>query len=129
MLEPHKRAALIPNNPGVAWHEFLSDRFIESSPFAGKRLAIVVHTIQQQSYEHAELRGLLEISSGSSLPVVSGFAGSLNLESREILLQQVNPDRHFTGQISENGRVITLREKEQSKPMHLIHEGTFAQLV
>jgi hypothetical protein len=71
----------------------------------------------------------MELSLGSSLPIVSEFVGVLNLENREISIRQLQPERNYAGQISENGRVILLREVGQPKPIHLIHEETLAQLV
>jgi hypothetical protein len=88
-----------------------------------------VQTIEQQSQEHAEIRGILEQSSGSSLPVVSEFVGVLNLESLEISIQQTQPEKIYSGQISENGRVITLWQTGQSKPIHLVHDETLVQFV
>jgi len=131
MIEPHQRAALIPNDPGVRWPHFLRARF--TGPLSHTKrdasLAIVVQAIAQQSQEHADLRGLVEVSSRSSLPVVFEFAGVLNPETREISIRQTQPDKTYDGQISENGRVMTLREAGHSKPIHLVHEETLAQLV
>jgi len=92
-------------------------------------LAIVVQAVAQQNQGHAHLRGLVEISSRSSLPVVFEFAGLLNLQTREVSIHQTQPDKIYDGQLSENGRVMTLREAGRSKPMHLVHEETLAQLV
>jgi hypothetical protein len=131
MLEPHKRATLIPNEPGVSWHHFLRGRFLGPFPQAGRdaSLAILVQSIQQQSQEHAEIRGFTEQASGSSLPVVSEFVGVLNVESREISIHQIQPEKIFSGQISENGRVIVLRQSGDSKPVNLVHEETLAQFL
>lgn len=131
MIEPHQRAALIPNDPGVSWPHFLSARFVGPLPRSGRAatLAIVVQTIVQQSPEHASLRGLVEISSRSSLPVVFEFVGALNLETREISIRQAQPEKIYGGRISENGRVMTLCEAGHSKPIPLVHEETLAQLV
>ena len=131
MIEPHQRAALIPNDPGASWTQFLRARFVGPLSQAGRdaSLAIVVQTIVQQSQEHAHLRGLVEVSSRSSLPVVFEFAGLLNLQTREVSIHQTQPDKIYDGQLSENGRVMTLREAGRSKPMHLVHEETLAQLV
>src|SRR5689334_1568458 len=131
MLQPHQRAALIPSEPVVPWHSFLKSRFVESlhSNGTSASLAIVVQTIQQQSQILADIRGLVELSSGSSLPVVSAFVGQLNLESRELSIHQAHPQKAWNGQISENGRVMVLREAGQAKPIHLVHEETLAQLV
>ena len=100
-------------------------------PYSGKNssLGIVVQSIEQQSQEHAEFRGLVEMSSGSSLPVVSEFVGVLNLETREIAIQQTQPEKNYGGRISENGRVIVLRQAGQAKPIHLVHEETLKRFV
>jgi hypothetical protein len=131
MIEPHQRAALIPNDPGVSWSHFLTARFAGAFPQAGRgaTLAIVVQTVVPPIQGHAGVCGLVEVSSRSSLPVVYGFTGVLNLETREISIHQTQPDKIYTGQISENGRVMTLREAGGSKPIHLVHEETLAQLV
>jgi hypothetical protein len=131
MLEPHQRAALIPNEAGQIWHHFLKGRFIGKFPRAGRdmSLAIMVQSIGQQDQIHASLHGLVELYSGESLPVVAEFRGELNLETREMALQQLQPDRHYTGQISENGRVIVIRETGEAKPVNLVHEETLGQLM
>lgn len=131
MLELHSRAALIPSEPGLNWHSFIKSRFVDPLHHGGgtPSLAVVVQTFAQQSQSLADIRGLMELSSGSSLPVVSEFVGLVNLESREISIRQIQPEKNYAGQISENGRVIVLSEVGQSKPIHLIHEETLAQLV
>jgi len=131
MIKPHQRAALIPNGAGVSWSHFLRGRFVGPLSQAGSdaSLAIVVESVVQQSQEHANLRGLVEVSSRSSLPVVFAFVGVLNPETREISVHQAQPDKIYSGQISENGRVMALREAGHSKPIHLVHEETLAQLV
>ena len=131
MLELHTRAALTPSQPRVSWHSFIKSRFIDTLHHGkgDQSLAVVVQSIQQQSQTVAEIRGLMELSLGSSLPVVSEFVGVLNLENREISIRQTQPERNYAGQVSENGRVIVLREAGQSRPIHLIHEETLTQLV
>jgi hypothetical protein len=129
MLEPHQRAALIPNEPHVHWHSFLRGRFIGSLPERNKTLAIALQAVEQQSPVHAAMRGWVELSSGGALPVVSEFAGVLSLETREVSLRQTQPDKEYTGQISENGRVMVLRVSGQAKPIHLVHEETLAELL
>jgi hypothetical protein len=131
MIQPHQRAALIPNDPSVSWTGFLGGRFIGSLTSAGREasLAIVVQAFAHQGPEHAHLRGLVEVSSRSSLPVVFEFAAVLNLETREISIRQSQPGKTYEGQISENGRVMTLREPGRPKPIHLVHEETLAQLL
>src|SRR5258707_10075674 len=110
MLETHQRAAWIPNGPNIPWHHFIVSRFVGRLPGRDRDaiLAVVVHSISQQSETHAELRGVMEYSSGSSLPVVFEFVGSLLLDSREISMDEMHlnqPRRHYSGQLSENGRV------------------------
>jgi hypothetical protein len=131
MIELHQRATLIPNASGVSWTQYLTARFAGPFPQAGRgaELAIVVQTIVQPIQQHAGLCGLVEVSSRASLPVVYGFTGVVNLETREISIHQTQPDKIYTGQLSENGRVMTLRETGHSKPIHLVHEDTLAQLV
>ena len=131
MLQPHQRAALIPADLGVPSHSFLKSRFVESLQPTGKSpfLAIVVQAIQLQSQILADIQGLVELSSGSSLPVVSDFVGQLNLESRELSIRQSQPGKIFSGDLSENGRVMVLRQAGQAKQIHLVHEQTLAQLV
>jgi hypothetical protein len=131
MLQPQQRAALIPSEPGVPWHAFLKSRFVETRQSSEKSpsIAIVVQAIQQRSPILADIAGLVELSSGSALPVVSAFVGQLNLETREFSIRQSQPDKILSGQLSENGRVMILREAGQSKQMHLVHEPTLAQLV
>jgi hypothetical protein len=127
MLQPHQRAALIPNEQGVIWTRFLDSRFVQ--PVASGSFAVLIQSIVQKSNVDADLKGLLEISSGSSLPVVFAFDGGLNLEAREISIHQLHPEKRWDGQVSENGRVMLLREPGQTKPIHLVHESTLEQLV
>ena len=122
MLEPHQRAALVPNAPEVRWLQFLRWRFL------GASLGLAIQAAEQQNPEHAELRGLLEHSNDGSLPVVSEFTGTLNIESREITVHETRPERHYSGQFSENGRVLTLRRAGQPKPIYLVHEETLVDL-
>jgi hypothetical protein len=128
MLEPHQRAALIPIEPGVQWHHFLSSRFTEGQSGNTPSLAVIFQAIEQHSPVHATLRGLLELSVGSSLPVVTEFRGELNLEAREISIQ-AQPGRQYSGQFSGNGRVLVLRENGQTKSSHLVHAATLSELV
>lgn len=125
MFQPHQRAALIANNPGETWAQFLAGPFVQPD----RSFAIVVQSIVPQSGEHAHLKGMIEISSGGSLPVIFPFAGMLNLETQEISLQQTQPDKSWSGQISTNGRVIMLQEAGQAKPIHLVHERTLEELM
>lgn len=124
MFQPHQRAALIINDAGVKWPQFLAGPFVQP----GGSFAIVVQSIVQTSQEQSELKGMIEISSGASLPVIFPFAGVLNLETREIALQQAHPEKSWAGQISTNGRVVMLQEAGQAKPIHLVHEQTLDEL-
>ena len=136
MLETHQRAAWFTNEPDVVWHHFLRSRFIGQLPAreGGAGFAVVVQTIEQQSESHAELRGCVEYFSGPSLPVVFEFVGILQIETRELSIQEAQPNqpRNYAGQFSENGRVLTLRsrdaEQRAGKPFQLIHEETLAAL-
>jgi len=123
MIEPHQRAALIPNSRGVLWHTFLRERFL------GTSFGILIQSIEQQTQEHADLHGLVEHSFGRSLPVVSDFSGALNIETREITIHETQHDRHYAGQFSENGRVLTLRQQGEAKPLHLVHDETLRDLL
>lgn len=124
MFQAHQRAALIINDPGVNWLRFLAGPFV----LPGGSFAIVVQSIVQTGQDQSELKGMIEISSGGSLPVIFPFAGVLNLETREIGLQQVQPEKSWAGQISPNGRVLMLQEAGQAKPIHLVHEQTLEEL-
>jgi hypothetical protein len=137
MLALHKRAGWIANEPNVAWHHFLRSRFIGRVPDRDRiaSLAVVVHTIAQQSESDAVLRGIMERSWDASVPVVFEFTGLLHLDARELSIEELHPNRpgrNYAGQLSENGRVMTLRELladgGSSKAFHLIHEGTLALL-
>lgn len=137
MLAVHQRAAWVQNNPGIPWHHFLQARFVGLLPDRGRDalFAIVVQAVAQQSEDHADLRGVTEYAVGSSLPVVVEFTGSLMLDTREISVQEqqlTQPGRNFSGQFSENGRVIAMRFHlvggKPTKPFHLIHEETLAML-
>ncbi|EDY16439.1 hypothetical protein CfE428DRAFT_6058 [Chthoniobacter flavus Ellin428] len=122
---------MIPNEPGTPWYSFLKSRFIEAQPPSGKGplLSLVIQTIQQQSPVLADIQGLVELSLGSALPVVSAFVGQLNLETRDFSIRQDQSAKIFSGQLSDNGRVMVLREAGQAKQIHLVHEATLAQLL
>ena len=137
MLAIHQRAAAIPNNPEIPWHHFIRSRFVGRLPERDRdaSLAIAVHTVTQQSETHADLRGVMEYAVGSSLPVVFEFVGSLLLDTREISVQEQHlnqPVRNYSGQFSENGRVMTLRlhpaDGKPSKQFHLTHKDTLDML-
>jgi hypothetical protein len=137
MLELHQRAAWMANEPTVAWHHFLRSRFAGRLPAreGGAEMAVVVQTVVQQSPTHAELRGCMEYGPSFS-PVVFDFVASLDLETRELVVREPHPnpqpERTYSGQFSENGRVMTLHAAlpggRTSKPIHLIHEATLADL-
>ena len=134
MLENYQRAALMPNGANVTWHHFLSSRFVGELPGEGDTfLALQVQRIIQQSATHAEIEGLIEYGSGESLPVVVEWNGTVDLETRDISIHESSQsDKSYVGRFSENGRVFTLcsvsATGRKSKPLHLIHEGTLAQL-
>ena len=137
MLEDHERAARMPNETNVTWHHFVSSRFIgqASRKAGGTSLAIDIQSVALVSYLDAELRGLLEYSTTSALPVVFEFTGTLNLETRDVFINNAHegdPERSYAGSFSENGRVLTLRSlapgEPPSKPLQLIHEGTLQEL-
>lgn len=137
MLEDHERAARMPNEGNVTWHHFVRSRFAGqvSRKGGGTFLAIDVQSVALVSYLDAELRGLLEYSTASALPVVFEFTGTLNLETRDVFIDSAHegqPERRYAGSFSENGRVLTLRscapDEPPSKPLHLVHEGTAQEL-
>ena len=123
MLQPHQRAAMMPNEPKVHWHQFLVSRYRSSD----ESLALVIQNVAQQSPHHADLKGQIEVSPAGSLPVIFEFAGVLNLETREVSVQQTQPAIIWTGQISANGRVVALRKAGGGKVIHLVHEETLAE--
>ena len=127
MLQPHQRAARIPNGSGVQWVQFLNARF--ASFDAEPALAFVLQVIEAQSPLIAGVRGFLEVSRGQSLPVVFAFHGELNLESREIAFRQEQPEAAWQGQFSLNGRVLQLRHAGEAKTIALVHEETLRELV
>ena len=127
MLQPHQRAARIPNGSGVQWVQFLDARF--ASFDAEPALAFVLQAIEAQSPLIAGVRGFLEVSRGQSLPVVFAIHGELNLESREISFRQEQPEAAWQGQFSLNGRVLQLRRAGEVKAIALVHEETLRDLV
>lgn len=157
MLDIHQRAAWIENEPHIEWHHFLRSRFAGGLPGrGGAELVVAVQTVVQQSEIQAELRGSMEyFPERGALPVVFDFVGSVQLDNREVILremhshgqavqlrapalqaqEQAHDGRIYAGQISENGRVMTLQavaadgRTAQSKPFHLIHEDTLAELL
>jgi hypothetical protein len=111
-------------------------RFTGQAPGAKSdaSLALVVQMVSQQSATHAELSGLMEYGHGSSLPVVFECTGTVDLETRDLSIHEANQgERSYVGRFSENGRVISLSSLlatgRKSKPFHLVHEDTLAQLV
>ena len=132
MLELHKRAEWIKNAEGVTWQHFVRSRFVGRRADREASMAVVVQTATQQSESHAELRGILEYSTDQSLPVVFEFVASVDLHTRELSVQGSDESR-FSGQFSENGRVLRLRShlagSKTSIPFHLIHEDTLEQLI
>jgi hypothetical protein len=137
MLDLHKRAGWVANDPNVAWHHFLRSRFTGRPPGRDRTasVTVLIHTIAQQSESDAGLRGLIEYTWDASVPVVFEFTGSLLPDTRELSIEELHPGqpgRIYSGQLSENGRVMTLREQlpggGTSKAFHLIDEGTLALL-
>jgi len=122
---------LIPAEPGTPWRSFLKSRFVESPAAKDETLslAIVFETVRQHSHSQTDLVGLMEFWQGSALPVVLGFVGQLNLENREFSIRQDQSGENLTGQISENGLVMTLREASQAKLMHFMHHQALEQFV
>lgn len=136
MLEDHKRAAMMPNEADVTWVRFVRSRFVGGQGRGAASLTVDILAATQQSGSHAALAGLLEYATDASLPVVFEFVGTLDLETREVLLDDPCGDlseRSYSGRLSENGRVLTLRSrypgKAHGKPLHLIHEDTRRDLL
>jgi hypothetical protein len=153
MLDTYQRAAWIENEPHVAWYDFLVSRFAGHLPGrgGGQELVVAVQTAAQRTELQAEMRGTLEYYlERGALPVVFDFVGSLQLDTREVILRELPANtlavqlqapapselegRFYAGQISENGRVMSLQavaadgRTAKSKPFHLIHEGTLSEL-
>ncbi len=138
MLEDHQRAARIANEPNVAWHHFLRSRFVGRSLVGDGEtgFAVAIQAVAQQSEFEAELSGCVEYFSDPAFPVVFEFVGMLQIETREISIQETplnRVPRNYAGQFSENGRVLKLRmlgaERSAGKAFHLIHEETLAALL
>ncbi|MHA3774579.1 lysozyme inhibitor LprI family protein [Verrucomicrobiota bacterium sgz303538] len=136
MLEDHQRAARMSNEGKATWHNFVRSRFVgqRSDRNGTTSVTIDIQSVSLESSSHAELQGLLEYSADSALPVVFEFIGTLDLETREVLIDnhENNPERRYSGRFSENGRVLELRSREpgkaQAKQLHLIHEATISEL-
>jgi hypothetical protein len=125
MLQAHSRAAYVSNEPHVQWYHFLLSRFVESLHHS--TFDVYVKSATQQDEEHVEIRGIVERCFQSALPVVYDFVGSVNLATRELAVTEAR-QLHYTGQFSENGRVMTLRKDGTSKALHLVHEQTLQHL-
>jgi hypothetical protein len=95
-------------------------------------VGLTLQSAVQQSESTAEVRGILEFSADGALPVVYDCAGSLDLGSREVALEDAKRAK-YEGRFSENGRVISLTRRSaegaRSKPFHLIESGTLAELL
>lgn len=137
MLEDHERAAMMPNEGNITWHYFIRSRFIgrEMERAGRTSLTVDITTATLESHSHVAISGLLEYSTSSSLPVVFAFAGTVDLETREVRIddgQSEYPARSYVGSFSENGRRLTLRlhvpGKTPSRQLHLVHEATLAEL-
>jgi hypothetical protein len=137
MIEVHQRAARISNAPGVSWHTFVMSRFAGhmDSRAGDTSIAIEMQSATQPSSSHAELRGLFEYRVGASLPLVFEIVATLDLETREVRIDdaQGSEERSYTGRLSENGRVLSLRSrapgKSTSKALHLVEESTRRELL
>ncbi len=125
------------NEPNASWHHFVRSRF--EARLLRRRdsisVAIDIQRVELGSAVHADLAGVMEHSSGSSLPVVTPFTGTLDLESRELLMEQeqrTGDASRYAGRFSENGRVLTLRAQGGAGfgpgEIHLIHEATRREL-
>ncbi len=137
MFEDHERAAMMPNEGNITWHYFIRSRFIGELKKGRERtfLAIDIQTVSLESPLHVDLRGLLEYSTGSALPVVFEITGTVNLENRDVRIDDAlsnAPEKSYAGSFSENGRVLSLRslapERAHAKPLLLVHEGTLREL-
>ncbi|RYH52646.1 MAG: hypothetical protein EON54_14355 [Alcaligenaceae bacterium] len=137
MLEDHQRAAMMPNPDNVTWHHFVRSRFVcnKQNETNATSLAIEIASASLESHSHASLSGLMELSANAALPVVYQFSGTLDLENREVRLDDghpEHPERVYIGSFSTNGRVLTLRAhhsgKIPSKELYLIHEPTLMDL-
>lgn len=136
MLEDHQRAARMSNEGNATWHSFVRSRFVgrRSDRSGTTSVTIDIQSASLESSSHAELQGLLEYSADTALPVVFEFIGTLDLETREVLIDnhENSPERRYSGRFSENGRVLELTlqapGKAQAKQLHLIHEPTIGEL-
>jgi hypothetical protein len=131
MLADYQRAAIMKNSEGVSWLQFVQSRFTGRFGREDAVLTIDVQALTQRSDCHAELRGVVEHSANTALPVATEFIATLEFANREV---RINTGRAsaFFGQLSENGRVLTLFSDDKgfspTKPLHLIHEGTSEEL-
>jgi hypothetical protein len=134
VLELHQRAAFLPTEPPLTWLHFIRARFLGELRDRGRAstVGLTLQSAVQQSETTAEVRGLLEFSADGALPVVYDCAGSLDLGSKELALQD-SKSAVYEGRFSENGRVISLTRRAadgaRSKPFHLIESGTLAELL
>lgn len=126
MIEPHTRAAYVQNQPTEQWYHFLVARFVGSLKRAGW-FAVLVRGAVQRGPAEAEISGILEQADQTSLPVVLDFVGSVNLETREVVISDSNEGR-YRGQFSANGRVMTLRKDGTGQELRLVHEETLRYL-
>jgi hypothetical protein len=134
VLELHQRAAFLPTEPPLTWLHFLRARFLGELRERGRAstVGLTLQSAAQQSETTAEVRGLLEFSADGALPVVYDCAGSLNLATRELALEDAKAAA-YEGRFSENGRVLSLTRRTadgaRSKPFHLIESATLAELL
>ena len=134
MLELHQRAAFLPTEPPLTWLNFVRARFLGEWRERGRTstVGLTMQSAVQQSEHTAEVRGILEFSADGALPVVYDCAGSLDLGSRELAIED-SKATSYEGRFSDNGRVISMTRRAadgaRSKPFHLIESGTLAELL
>lgn len=134
MLELHQRAAFLPTEPPLTWLHFIRARFLGELRERGRTntVGLTLQSAVQQSETTAEVRGFVEFSTDGALPVVYDCAGSLDLATRELALEDAKT-AGYEGRFSENGRVISLTRRApdgaRSKPFHLIESATLAELL
>jgi hypothetical protein len=134
VLELHQRAAFLPTEPPLTWLHFVRARFLGElrERDRASTVGLTLQSAVQQSETSAEVRGILEFSADGALPVVYDCAGSLNLATQELSLED-SKSASYEGRFSVNGRVISLTRRAadgaRSKPFHLIESGTLAELL
>jgi hypothetical protein len=134
VLELHQRAACRPTEPPLSWLDFVRARFLGELRQRGRSttVAMTLQSAVLQSETVAEVRGALEFSHAGALPVVYDCAGTLNLQTQELSLEDSKAVR-YEGRFSENGRVVSLQRTaaggERPQSLDLIESGTLAELI